>query len=138
MDNGQVEIIDFGLPTTPKKFRLYAGGEIFEAAPDLPLNLMPLVAKFSSLRVQDDPEGALDAVFAVTDAVFVGDSATRFRAEVQAKRVGVNGIMAVMKWVVEGYALRPLVPSVSSSSTQEDAGTSSTAGAPAEESIPSL
>lgn len=138
MDNGQVEVFDFALPTEPKRFKLFTDGDEFQAIPDLPLNLMPMVAKFRGINVGDDPEAALETIFSVTDTVLMGDSPQRLRQLVQDKKVGTTGLIRLLTWIVEGYGLRPLAASEDSSNTSSDAGTSSTAGAEAEESTPSL
>ncbi len=137
--NGIAEIHDFGIDPNPRAFTLYTNDtNVFFAPPVLPLQLAAHAT--SLLKGMDSGDSAYEKVLALFDELLLPESATMMRqyAEDRTRPLGVQHVMKVMTWLLEGYGLRPTVPSPSSSIPSEGGGsTSSTDGASPEDSIPS-
>lgn len=132
MDNGAVEVADFSFSLEPKRFTI--NDEVFECAPEMLLDTMARVGslKLDTVSFREDPEKALAPILSFFDDIFIGDSGARFRARLHDKErpVGVRHILKIIPWLLEVYALRPTEPFSSSSTSHENGGTTSTAGAP--------
>lgn len=133
--NGVPQIKDFSFSIEPIPFTI--NDDLFNAAPELPLGVLQMATKISSSQVQ---ELGIEPVLEVFDEILLDDSATRFRARVfdKAKPISMQRhIMPILNWLFEEWGLRPPAPSEPSLATSDGTGTSSTDGAPSEESIPS-
>lgn len=129
---GRTEIKDFSFGTEPKKFRV--NDDLFEARPEMPLTLMGRASQLMGTALREDPE----KILTFFDELLLPESALLFRDGVlEKKTIGVRHIVAILPWLLEEYGLRPPTPSENSSTGSDGTGTTSTDGAPSEESTPS-
>jgi len=88
-----------------------------------------------------DETNAIDRVVNAMRFIVINDQFPRFLELLSDDDdpLDIEQLMEIMSWAVETYGVRPTEASSNSStmSANDDAGTSSTAGVPAAESIPS-
>lgn len=132
--NGIVQVKDFTTDAQPKVFTI--GGRTFTACADIPIGLMTDLVGLST-SVDNITSDVIEKIFGFFDAVLFDDSAAAFREGARDKKdpIGPKALMNIMEWLMEEYGMRPTVPSDSSSTPSEaDGSTSSTAGVSAEAS----
>jgi hypothetical protein len=138
-DDGVVEIMDFDYDPTPKRFRFYRGGHVFEAAPELPLDTIAVsqeLAREIQASAQDkqnvDARAIMKPLTTFFESILLDEHIPALHAGLATKEQPIGPIMMqrAFVWLMESYGLRPTVPSSdSSSSSPDDGSTTSTAGA---------
>lgn len=142
--DGNVEVWDFTVPDDPKRFKVDNSGEVFDAPPVLgPKQLVRLsqgAKELMPLVQTGDPELMMNGIMGIFGMILTKESAVRFADRLADEDRPIDlrrQIMPILNRLMEAYGLRPTTPSSDSSTTQANAGISSTDGAPAEESTPS-
>jgi hypothetical protein len=116
-----------------------AEGDHFDATPGVPPSTLQELIQISKADLQDNIEGIL----AFYEVVLLPESYVRFAERFHSKTnpIDVFQCIEIMTWLLEQYTARPTTPSVGSSASSQTetdtTGTSSTDGAPNEESNPS-
>lgn len=116
-----------------------AEGDRFDATPGIPPSTLQELLEIS----KSDLQGNLDGILKFYEIVLLQESYVRFAERFQSKTnpIDVFQCIEVMTWLLEQYTARPTMPSVGSSASSQTetdtTGTSSTDGAPSEESTPS-
>jgi len=134
--NGVVEIKDFtvSVPQT-RKFRIEP--DVFEAVAEIPIGSYVELTKLRGNLAAGDFDGLMSQIKTFFSAILLDDSFERFWSRLTDKKnpLGIQHILPLMEWLMEGYGLRPTQPVSSSSSNSEEAGsTTSTDGAQLEAS----
>jgi hypothetical protein len=134
----QAQFRDFTRKRSPIYFTV--GDDRFDCVKALaPVKLQEFVN--ASRRGATDETNAIDRVVNAMRFIVVQDQFPRFLELLSDDDdpIDIEQLMEIMSWAVETYGVRPTGASSNSSTTSanDGAGTSSTAGAPAEESIPS-
>lgn len=131
-----VEIVDFSYEPNPHPFRI--GKDVFELPPEIPLGNIARVMTLARSMRSEDPEQLVENLLGFFDQVLLDEDAAVFRKRAQDKTnpIGFRQVMKLIPWVLEVYGLRPTPASSNSSTTPEDAGTTSTAGVLSGELIP--
>ncbi len=136
--DGNVEFFDFDFDDEPKRFKMYRNDTfIFEATPDIPIDLAARVAQFARADIGN---GDVEPIFQLFDELLLDESAKEFRRRRKDPKypIGARVVLRVLPWLLEAYGLRPQEPSPDSSTpSPDDDGISLTAGAALEASIPS-
>lgn len=137
MSEPEIEFKDFTLSNTPKRFKI--NDDIFEAAPEIPLDMLGKLANFA---VKDDVslQDRVSDFYDFFDGVLFPDSAARFRERGSSRDnpIGINHVQKIVPWLMEAYGMRPTQPSSDSGSGSSDGNTSSTDGVSSEESTSQL
>ena len=135
-DNGTIEIKDFDYDPTPKRFRIYRGGPVLEAAPELPLPAVSLASKLAREAQQlvgtGDTEEIIGLMRQFLGEIILDESQAHLEVMFTDKQRPVSApmLMNIFMWLMESYGMRPTQPSSDSSPTSPDDGSiSSTGGA---------
>lgn len=116
-----------------------ADGDRFKATPGVPPTTLQKLVDISKQDLSNNLEKVLDFY----EIVLLEESFGLFKERFYSKTKPLDTFQCVeiMTWLLEQYTVRPTRPSLpssdSSSTTADESGTSSTDGAPSEESTPS-
>lgn len=129
-----VEFKDFSRP--PRQVKFQVGGQSYEALPALPIGLAMDLASLAQTLGTGDVTSKIGAMWELFEALLQDDGGQRFKQQAYDKRdpLDLPQTLNVMNWLLEVYGLRPTGPSSDSSTGSTDTDTSSTDGAPGEES----
>lgn len=152
-ETGEPEIRDYSLPFRTFKFRLEPGGDVFESVLVPSPVALAIVAKegrqigtaVAAVMEADDPEAAFIEILGKIGTIFKylleDKSAEKFAARLIDIKKPVDiqrQLMPILTDLMEFFGLRPTQPSSLSATRPSDDGDSSTDGAPAEGSTPSI
>lgn len=124
---------------TPVLFQI--DDDTFMCVREIPAGrLVDLLKLQGELSQANDRTRLLDVIMEIVNMVLLPDAITKFEARLRDKEnpIGLRTLVDVMKWLLgDAYGLRPTQPpSTSTDESEETAGTTSTDGAPLEESTP--
>lgn len=133
-----LEYKDFSRPS--RQVRFTVGSYEYEAMPAIPLGMALDMAKLKNIFTSEDPAAKLDGLWSFFDGALLDDGGQQIQKQAYDKKdpLDTHQLMEIMNWLLEVYGLRPTQPSIDSSTGSSESGTSSTDGAPLEESIPSI
>lgn len=134
----EVEIKQFGVADAQIPFNVY--DERFYIYGDVPLTLIDSIAKWQEKGVAHTLQtGGLDTLLTLMAEFLLPESYTRFKRNVDEKKIGLRVLLELLPWILEQYGLRPTQPSSPSldGSADGETGISLMDGAQLEESIPS-
>ena len=130
MSEDNVSFKDFTRKRKAVKFVVDDSGDVFHAAPALPVSTTQLLAKIAVEINQSNQLEKLDEFFG---EVLLDDGAAKLKSKMQNKANPLDSEQAteILFWLLEVYGLRPTKssPDSSSGSPTGDAGTSFTDGA---------
>lgn len=124
-----------------KVVQFTADGDTFYGVPRVATMLFANVVTKINTTSDNDLATKIEAVTEFFDICLIDESANLIKSRLRDKKnpIDVPQALDIVAYLAEAYGARPTPPSSSSSdgSATEETGTSSTAGAPSEVSIPS-
>lgn len=139
-----VHFKDFTKKRVPVRFKI--DDDVFECVTALlPAALQEIVTKFRGEEFTEalksrDVDRVMKGISEIFEIFLLEDSYAVFTPRLSDPKnpIDIHQVIEIVEWIIEAYVSRPTEPSPNSSTGSElvDGGTSSTAGASPDESIP--